>query len=177
MDSEREMFLKYGIKDFEMVIAIFDDLTYFKSQDINTVTDSRPNLVARRIIHGTAPILSDPNRPRFSYEIFDKDFNKCKIRCADWVIQEISEYYYAGVWYSDLVIISPESIMRRLTVEDLSDKYDLKSRNLEAVVAYQKYINSFKSYIDWTYFDLSMENESLKKEIASLKIQLEKKGE
>lgn len=173
MDHSEEKFAEFGIKDFTSVIAIFDDLKHVICPTKEIAISLNPLYMAKHTLGGLYPISSDPDRPKFSFEIFDNKHNPFNIHCCDWIILSIEQYFYSGGWYSELLIKSPEGTPRLLKLVDLAARYNLHARGLEEVIAIQKYINTFLTLKDWTYYDLNEDNEVLKKQVARLTDELE----
>jgi len=173
MDHSEEKFVEFGIRDFSSVIAVFDDMKHVICPTKEVAVSLKPSYIAQHTLGGLYPISSDTDRPKFSFEIFDTNQKIYNIHCGEWIVLNIEQFFYSGAWYSEILIKSPEGVPRLIKLSELSARYSLQARGLEEVIAVQLYLNTFLTFKDWEYYDLYEENESLKKQIASLTEELE----
>jgi hypothetical protein len=147
----------------ENIIAVFPDGTFKVYISKELALASKPLFISFAKVHSDFPTVKDPERKKYIFEILDQQGKPYKINCNGWNILKVIKYYFYQP-HTELEISSPEGEIRNIDTHD--------SVNLESIGNLQKFINEFRDYKDWSYYDLKQTNLLLQREIDSLKIEI-----
>lgn len=153
-----------NINDF---LAVFPDSTFKVYETKEQALVTKPLFVANTIV-SAFPISSDASRKKYGFRIVDTNDMTYNINCDGWQILSIIKYYY---YYSrtELKIVAPDGEIKEIDTDD--------GVTLESIANLLLFINEFRGYKDWSYYELKQENLKLINENLELKGELARKGE
>jgi len=153
-----------NINDF---LAVYPDASFKVYVTKEQAIVSKPLFVASTI-ESAFPIPSDASRKKYGFRIVDTNDRTYNINCDGWQIISIIKYYYH---YSrtKLKIVAPDGEVKEIDTDD--------GVTLESVAKLLPFINEFRGYKDWSYYELKQENLKLINENLELKGELARKGE
>jgi len=144
------------IDDF---LAVYTDGTFKIYESISLALLTKPLFVAKCYIHSDHPTWTDPNRKKYSFKIFDENNRPYNINCDGWRIISIVKYFYYNS-HTEIKISAPNGEIKMIDTGH--------SCSLESIAELLNFINDFRGYKDWTYYELKQENLKLAKENVSL---------
>lgn len=155
------------IENINEYLAVYPDASYRVYLSKEQALNIKPLFVAKALIHSAYPIGDEPNRKKYSFKIVDSEDKPYNINCVGWQIVSIIKYYYRDT-HTEIRIADPEGEIREFdTCDDVS---------LESIANLLLFINQFKGYKDWSYYELKQENVKLRNENQELKDELAQKG-
>lgn len=170
-------------KDYHQFMAVSkteDGVYKFKKfPSLKKAKKNSPSFIVKRYAAGRMWMSSDPFRPVFAFNIYNKEGKVTSAKAKKWSMHKIAYAYYDWVTTISMEITSPDGVKRTITTKQhpLLKKYTTETNNypkngLEEFFIYQHFLDSLKDYKDWTYYDLRVENEKLTEENNELKEKL-----
>jgi len=161
----------------EEYLALYQDYNFRNFLDLSSAVKSTPKLIAKLKTIGRV----SPQSKHYIYEfdIFDANGNWSNMYAGKWFLSRITYHYYYWHWYTNLTITCPNKSTRNI---QLLDFYTIKNSKsgvraelgLKYIINIQEYLDTFRHFKDWTYYDLNKENQKLKEEIKEQKQQIER---
>ncbi|WP_282775474.1 hypothetical protein [Phaeodactylibacter xiamenensis] len=162
-------FQDYGISDAGQFIAIYEDNTYEKFPLKQMAKRQYPLYIGEHTIAGTFHVSTDPERPKFSFNIYDENLEKTTIKINGWNCSKFMHWYYNGEWVRELTLLDPIGEPRTIR---LSDKFRTNERDLEAITHLIEDIKDFSWLKCWESYDLFQDNTKLRKKVKALKLKI-----
>lgn len=144
-------------------LAVYTDGTFKIYESNSQALLAKPLFVAKCYIHSDNPTWTDPNRKKYSFKIVDENNEPYSINCDGWRIISIIKYFYYNS-HTEIKISAPDGEIRMIDTGH--------SDTLESIAELIKFINEFRGYKDWSYYELKQENFRLTKENTTLSEQL-----
>ena len=143
------------------ILTVYANLTFKTFDSKKAAIKTNPIFMAEQYIYSDFPISTDLNRKKYSFHIYDKDSNAYTLQCDNWRVLSVINYYYYD-WITEIKLVDPLGEIRDIKLTNLGD-------GLKSLIQLQFFLNEFMGFKDWTYYELKMENEELKKVIRDLK--------
>lgn len=141
-------------------LAVYADASFKLYLTKEQALKTTPLFVAETHVDSAIPTWNDPDRKKYYYRFFDQ-FNKpYKINCDGWFMLSVKKYYYRG-YHTEIRIAAPDGELKELETGDSTD--------IESIAKLLPFINQFRGYKDWSYYDLMQANIRLTKENQELK--------
>ncbi len=162
-------FQDYGISDAGQFIAIFEDNTFEKFPLKQMAKRHFPLYIGEHTIADTFHVSSDPERPKFSFNIYDEHLESTTIKINGWNCSKFLHWYYDGEWVRELTLVDPteESRTIRLRGGDRENE-----RALEAITHLIEDIKEFSWLKCWESYDLFQDNTDLRRKVKALKAKI-----
>ena len=156
------------------IYAVFDNLSYKEVDSIESGYNSRPKpffVVTKKNKGKTKSLFNNDFFAHSQYTFYDKNINQITINISDWVLLKVYEPENRSreVLYS---ISDPLGEIRDISNLSLYNDYWSKCFQIDGICKIIELIREISKYPDWSYYDLAKENESLKKTIEKLSINI-----
>lgn len=164
-------FTDYGIPDPGQFIAIFSDNTFEKFPIIKMAKMKNPVYIGEHTIIDTFSVYNDPQRPKFSFNIYNSQLERTTIKINDWKCTKFVHWYYDGAWIRELTLSDPLEESRTIR---LNGEHQHNERALESIINLIEDIKEFSWLKCWESYDLYCDNIRLRKKVELLKSKVKK---
>jgi hypothetical protein len=144
-------------------LAVYPDASFRLYLTRDEALKTTPLFVAETHVDSAIPAWNDPDRKKYYYKFFDQHNNPYEINCDSWRILSVKKYYRT-VYHTKIRIAAPDGEIKEVETDDSTD--------IETIANLLLFINNFRGYKDWSYYELKQENIKLIKENKYLKDEL-----